>query len=299
MIDLSEVFYSYKKNTLTLKNITKSFNQGKIYGIVGPNGAGKTTLLNLMSGVHTPRTGKIAVDSYDIVKNREESIKRVGIMPDGSYLDPDEKIITQMVHFAFYYGIGPNEARARSLSLLAKMGLPEEYSRKTMRNLSLGQRRRVSLAVALLHDPENILMDEPYNGFDPFGIKMVTDIMLEAKNAGKTVIVSSHILKELQTISDEFNYIEDGQLLKSVDIETMSRNVGKIWVKVLNPDDELMKLLQTFGVVRRINQAFEITTPTDAKVETSDINSALVKENYKVDSIYYEKRTVEDEFFTK
>lgn len=299
MIDVNGVFYSYKKNVITLRNITKTFDQGKIYGIVGPNGAGKTTLLNLMSGVHTPGAGRILVDSYDIVNDREDSIKKIGLMPDGSFLDPDEKIINQMVHFASYYDLTLKEARERGLKLMTKFGLPEEFSRKSMRNLSLGQRRRVGLTMALLHDPDNILMDEPYNGFDPFGIKMVTDIMLEARNNGKTVIVSSHILKEVQAIADEFVYLENGQLLKSIDIETMSKNIGKIWVKVLNPDDNLLRLLQTFGTVRRINQAYEITTPSDNKVETSDINSALVKENYRVDSIYYEKRTVEDEFFSK
>ncbi|MHB1439721.1 MAG: ABC transporter ATP-binding protein [Cuniculiplasma sp.] len=299
MIDISSINYSYNKRKMALRNVTKIFDQGKIYGIVGPNGAGKTTFLNLIAGVNIPRTGSISIDGYDIVKEREKSIQRVGLMPDGSFLDPDEKIIHQVAYFASFYNMKLDTARERAIVLMKKFGLNEELWNKPIKNLSLGQRRRVGLTMALIHNPDNILMDEPYNGFDPFGMKMVTDIVLEARNSGKTIIISSHILKEVQTIADEFVYLENGQLLRSVDTDTISKNIGKIWVKVLNPDDNLLKILQTFGTVRKINQSYEISTSSDMKVETSEINKELVKENYKVDSIYYEKRTVEDEFFSK
>lgn len=298
MINLSDINFSYNSKKTVLKGIEKKFLSGRIYGIVGPNGAGKTTLLNLMSGINTPRRGTVEVDGYNIVKHRADALMKVGFMPDSLYLDYEKPVLDQLIYFGTFYNMTYKESAQRVTDLLKLFGLPNEFWKKPVKTLSLGQKRRVGITMATVHNPDNIIMDEPYNGFDPFGIKALTDFVLGERDKGKTVIISSHILKEVQAIADEFVYIELGKLLKSKDTAEIEKTAGKIWIRVNNPDDSLLSILSKFGTVRRIGPEYELTLGPDNDVKTWDINSTLVSEKYHVESIRQEKRTIEDEFFS-
>lgn len=298
MITVSDINFSYNSKRTVLKGIEKKFSSGRIYGVVGPNGAGKTTLLNLMSGINTPRSGTVEVDGYNIVKHRADALMRVGFMPDSLYLDYERPVLEQLIYFGTFYNMTYRESTERVTKLLTLFGLPSEFWKKQVKTLSLGQKRRVGITMATVHNPDNIIMDEPYNGFDPFGMKALTDFILEERDKGKTVIISSHILKEVQTIADEFVYIELGKLLKSKDTAEIEKTAGKIWIRVNNPDDSLITILSKFGTVRRIGPEYELTPDPDNNVRTWDINSTLVSEKYHVESIRQEKRTIEDEFFS-
>lgn len=299
MINVSGVNFSYNSKKTILKSVDKKFLSGKIYGVVGPNGAGKTTLLNIISGINMPRGGSVEVDGFNIVKNRMDALMRVGFMPDSLYLDYEKPVLEQLVYFGTFYNMTFKESTERVTKLLTLFGLPSEFWKKPVKSLSLGQKRRVGLTMATVHDPDNIIMDEPYNGFDPFGMKTLTDFVLEERDKGKTIIISSHILKEIQAIADEFVYIEYGKLLASRETADIEKTAGKIWVRVVNPDDSLMSILAKFGTVRRIGPEYEISPDPQNPVETWDINSTLVSEKYQVQSIRQDKRTIEDEFFSK
>ncbi len=298
MINLSEINFSYNAKKTILKDVEKKFSSGKIYGIVGPNGAGKTTLLNLMSGINIPKSGTVEVDGYDIVKDRTDALLKVGFMPDALYLDYEKSVLEQLVYFGTFYNMSFKESRIKAENLLTRFGLPKEFWTKAIRSLSLGQKRRVGITMATIHDPDNIIMDEPYNGFDPFGMKNLTDFVIAERDKGKTIIISSHILKEIQSIADEFVYIDNGKLVRSKETAEIEKTAGKIWIRVKNVDDKLMTVLGRFGTVRRIGPEYELTPDPASPAETWDINNTLVSEKYNVESIRQEKRTIEDEFFS-
>ena len=299
MIQVSGVTHSYGGKKIVLSDIDKKFSSGKIYGIVGPNGAGKTTLLNVISGINSPKKGTVEIDGFKIRKNMKKALSRIGFLPDGVYVENQSPVLPQIAYFGTFYGLKYSDSMEKAKSLLAEFGLPKEFWNRPTVRLSLGQRRRVSWVMATLHNPENLLMDEPYNGFDPFGMRQLTDYILEARDRGNTVLISSHILKEVQSIADEFIYIDRGRLEKSIETDEIEKASGKVWIRVKNPDDNFTNIVSKFGDVRRIGQAYELTPNADLGLDVSEINQTLVKEGYKVESIYQEKRTVEDEFFQK
>ncbi len=298
MIQLQNVSKVYGRSMEGVKQISYTFEGGHVYGIVGSNGAGKTTLIRMLSGSHTQTYGSISVDNFDIIKEKEEALMRVGWMPDSSILNGYWRIIDQFEYFGVFRGLTNQEARMRGMELMRRFGVDEKIWNKSMRRLSLGQRRRVSLAFAVLNDPENILMDEPYNGFDPDGIRMISDFIIKEKMRGKTVIVSSHILKELESVADEVILIEKGKIVDTISKDSLEKSeILKITVEVKNPDDSLGELLSTLGEVKRIGSRYEITCNSGEKAE--DLNSALVKNGYKITTFKIEKPTVEDFYFSK
>ncbi|MGP6206749.1 ABC transporter ATP-binding protein [Cuniculiplasma sp. SKW3] len=298
MIELNGVSKVYGRSSEGVRKISYTFESGKVYGLVGPNGAGKTTLIRMLSGSHTQSEGSIVVDNYDIIKDRESALIRVGWMPDASILNGYWRIIDQFEYFGVLRGLGSVEAKTKAIELLKGFGIDQNLWNKTMRKLSLGQRRRVSLAFAVLNDPANILMDEPYNGFDPDGIRMISEFILNERNKGKTVIVSSHILKELESVADEVIMIEKGRIVDSISKNSLEKSeLIKITLEVKNPDDTILELLESLGDVRRIGNRFEITCSSEEKVE--DLNTSLVKSGYKVTLFKTEKPTVEDFYFSK
>lgn len=298
MIELNGVSKVYGKSLEGVRKISYTFESGKVYGLVGPNGAGKTTLIRMLSGSHTQSEGSIAIDNYDIIRDRESALMRVGWMPDASILNGYWRIIDQFEYFGVLRGLSSADARAKAIELLKRFGIDQTLWNKTMRRLSLGQRRRVSLAFAVLNDPENILMDEPYNGFDPDGIRMISEFILMERDRGKTIIVSSHILKELESIADEVILIEKGKVVDSISKDSLEKSdLIKITLEVKNPDDTIIELLQSVGEVRRIGNRFEITCNSGEKAD--DLNTSLVRGGYKVTMFKTEKPTVEDFYFSK
>jgi len=297
MIELQNVSKIYSKRNEGVRSVSYTFDDGKIYGIVGPNGAGKTTLINIIAGAHTQTSGTVLIENLDTIRDREESLMKVGWMPDSSKLNGFQKIIDQFEYFGAMRGLDYREAGKKGMELMIRFGLPKNIWNKTMQKLSLGQRRRVSLAFAVLNDPKNIVMDEPYNGFDPDGIRMISDFILEEKSKGKTIIVSSHILKELESIADNVILFENGMMKDEIGIEKLnnSRKV-KIILEVKNPDENLLPFLSRLGDARRIGNTYQVIT--EQGPETDDLNTTLVKNGYVVLSFKNEKQTIEDFYFS-
>lgn len=298
MIEVNNISKVYGKSMEGINKISYTFEGGQVYGLVGPNGAGKTTLIRMLSGSHSQSYGSISIDNYDIIKEREKALMQVGWMPDTSILNGYWRIIDQFEYFGVLRGLTDVEARNKGIELLKQFGIDQKLWNKTMRKLSLGQRRRVSLAFAVLNDPQNILMDEPYNGFDPDGIRMISEFIIKEKNRGKTVIVSSHILKELESVADTVILIEKGRIVDSISKEILEKSgTLKVTLEIGNPDDMLGEMLQSMGDVRKIGNKYEITCNAGEKIE--DLNSSLVKRGYKVILFKSEKPTVEDFYFSK
>ncbi|WP_224484612.1 ABC transporter ATP-binding protein [Robertkochia aurantiaca] len=200
-IDLSK---SYGKTT-ALKGASLRCERGKVYGILGVNGAGKTTLFKILLGLLTPDTGKVIYDQSH-VKPLGGIIEKPAFY---DYLSAGENLKL----FARIQGAASSEGHLDGL--LEQVGLP--VTRKDpVRNFSMGMKQRLGIAIALLNDPGALILDEPFSGLDPRGIKELTVLVRKlAVEKGLAVLISSHMVEQIQQVSDELYVINDGEIIKS------------------------------------------------------------------------------------
>jgi ABC-type multidrug transport system ATPase subunit len=194
---------------------------GAVTALIGPNGSGKTTLLLMLAGLLRPDAGQINVAGFDMASHGYEARIRTGWMPDtlGTW---DALSCAEIVTcYGQAYGMGKAFAAERARFMLERVYLAE-YANAPARVLSRGQKQRLGLARALVHDPQVVLLDEPASGLDPRSRIELRDLLRALAEAGKTVLVSSHVLSELEEIADHSVFLQRGQ---SVDIRAIQRNI--------------------------------------------------------------------------
>ena len=183
---------------------------GRITGLIGPNGAGKTTTFRMIDGMLTPESGRILVDGHDIVTDRLAAQRRLGILPDVRGLYPR---LTGREHIRYYGSLrgmaGPG-LEARIDELIARLGMAEFADRRT-KGFSRGQQLKVALGRALLHQPRNLILDEPTNGLDVISSRAVRDLLREMRDAGHCILLSSHIMAEVSVLCDQIIIIDNGR----------------------------------------------------------------------------------------
>jgi ABC-2 type transport system ATP-binding protein len=201
-------------STQALAGATFEIGTG-ITGLLGANGAGKTTLLGLMLGMHRPDTGHLEVLGRDPWTLGPEVRARVGYAPEHDALPEDMRADDVVRHFAEVHGLPHREAQTRASDALWEVGLGEERFR-AVGTMSTGQRQRVKLALAIAYDPEVVLLDEPTNGLDPVQRdQMLTMIRRVGHDLGLNVILSSHLLDEVERVSDAVVIIDQGRVVQS------------------------------------------------------------------------------------
>ncbi len=222
--------------SLRAQNLTKTFNGfvavenlsveigfGEIFGLLGPNGAGKTTSIRMITGLLKPDSGK--VDFNVKTNNKNNDILKVGLCPQELVLWNNLTCLEQLVFIAEMYNVPAPVARGRAKMLLEKIGLSEK-SKKLVKTLSGGMQRRMNLIMALMHDPEILILDEPEAGLDPQSRVMVRDFIYSLSKT-KTVIFTTHNMDEADRICDRIAIMDHGKILISDSPENLKRNIGK------------------------------------------------------------------------
>ncbi len=201
-------FLHLKKKT-SLEGLTMSVENGEVFGFLGPNGAGKSTTIKLLMGLIFPTAGTARIlgkPISDISMHAD-----IGYLPEQPYFYDYLTAAELLDYFARFHDLSAQERKARVDLMLKKVGL--ETARKIqLRKYSKGMLQRVGLAQAILHDPKVVILDEPMSGLDPVGRREVRDIILELKQAGKTVLFSTHILSDAETLCDRVGVIVGGKL---------------------------------------------------------------------------------------
>ncbi len=206
---------------------------GGVTGLVGANGAGKSTLIKILLGLLKPTAGSAAVLEHSIETDGVGIRSVVGYMPEHECLPPDVRAIDFIVHMGQMSGLPPTVARERAADVLRHVGLAEERYR-LMGGYSTGMKQRAKLAQALAHDPKLVMLDEPTNGLDPASrddmIQLVSRI---GSDFGIPVLVTSHLLGELERVSDHVIVLDGGTLLSSTSTTELTRDTGLLLVEVL------------------------------------------------------------------
>jgi ABC-2 type transport system ATP-binding protein len=194
-----------------LQDLDLELRKGEILGYVGPNGSGKTTTLKLLIGLLRPDRGEATVFGEPLDSRAWRS--RAGYLPEHPYLYDYLTPAEYLDYVGRLFGIGPKKRRERTRELLALVGL-ERSAGVPLRRFSKGMLQRAGLAQALVNDPELLFLDEPMSGLDPIGRRLVRDLILELRRAGKTVLFSTHILSDAEALCDRVAVLRAGRLLK-------------------------------------------------------------------------------------
>ena len=227
MIEVKNVTKKYG-NFVAVDNISFTVKDGEVVGFLGPNGAGKSTTMNMITGFIEPTDGSIIVNGFDVQKKGINAKKQIGYMPEGVPLYTELTVKEFITYMAELKKVKKKERKEKVQKALTETGL-KDVEKKLIRNLSRGYKQRVSLAGALVGDPEVIILDEPTVGLDP---KQITEIRKLIKDLGKnhTVILSSHILSEVSQICERVIIINKGKLIaidtpKNLEKKTEEKNV--------------------------------------------------------------------------
>lgn len=210
--------------TLAVAGVDLAIEQGEIFGLVGPNGAGKTTMLRMLATLLEPTAGDARIAGESIRRNPQGVRRVLGYMPDAFGVYDDMKVWEYLDFFGRCYGLGPAQRKRMIGDLLELVDLTGKRDAYVL-SLSRGMQQRLCLAHALVHDPKVLLLDEPASGLDPRARVELRELLRELRNLGKTIVISSHILPELEELCTSVAIVDHGRVLASGTISDIGQKL--------------------------------------------------------------------------
>lgn len=286
---------------LELKNIEKSFGEkqvltgvsfraesGKAFGLLGRNGAGKTTSIRILMDVFPANRGEVLVDGQPI----DYTKVKIGYLPEERGLYPKKLIIDQLTYFAELKGMRHKDAVKAVDHWLEKLGMTE-HRNKRLDTLSKGNQQKIQLITALAHDPDIVILDEPFSGLDPVNAMLLKDVVKEQISIGKVVLFSSHQMNYIEEFCDHIAILNTGKIALSGDLRDIKRNYVRDRLVVRTEDSE--KIKGDFG------QACSVMENGDLMIQlaSADEKKATMKrlvENYDIDEVKVFEPSLNDIF---
>jgi ABC-2 type transport system ATP-binding protein len=299
MIETKRLTKNYG-NLAALVDLDLVIDAGDIFGFIGPNGAGKTTTMRILVTLLEPSRGQAFIDGLDITKKGKEVRRIVGYMPDFMGIYDDLKVFEYLEFFAAAFSIEPKKRKSIVEGVLELTDLQSKKS-FTVDSLSRGMQQRLGLARVLIHDPKVLILDEPASGLDPRARIEIRELLRELKRMGKTIMISSHILSELEEICDHVGIIEHGQLVFSGTMEEIRQRMGiqsKVRVRVANNQKRAIELLSALPDVEDVQSTGAYIAVTLHKDRNTDGIIARTLVNGNLDIVSLEPQQVKlDEAF--
>ena len=304
MIEVKNVTKKYG-NFVAVDDISFTIKDGEVVGFLGPNGAGKSTTMNMITGYIEQTEGNIIVDGFDTLKKSKKAKKEIGYMPEGVPLYTDLTVKEFVTYMAELRKVDRKAKKENVQKVLKETGL-DQMQNKLIKNLSRGQKQRVSLAGTLVADPKILILDEPTVGLDP---KQITEIRSLIKNLGKkhTVILSSHILSEVSQICDRVIIINKGKIVAIDTPENLEKKVSDnnvIYVTVEDKENKVESIKEKISGIKEIKlikenedktKQYEITGENNVNLNKAIFNE-FAKENIPIIEMKKAEATLEDAF---
>ena len=290
----------YYGNLAAVMELNLTIQDGDIFGFIGPNGAGKTTTMRILVTLLEPTRGKAFINGLDVTRRGKEVRRLVGYMPDFMGVYDDLKVFEYLEFFAAAFGIERPKRKSIVDGVLELTDLQSKRS-AAVDSLSRGMQQRLGLARVLIHDPKVLILDEPASGLDPRARIEIRELLRELKRMGKTIMISSHILSELEEICDHIGIIEHGRLVFSGTLEEIRPRLGiqsKVRVKVANNEDKAVELLSALPQIRDVQVVAEaiVVTFVDGQDNDGIIARTLVNGNIDIISLQPEKLKLDEAF---
>ncbi len=291
VLRLNNLTKQYGKR-LAVNNLNLEIRRGEIFGFLGPNGAGKTTSIRMIFGLITPTSGSVEILGQDVAQHRAQVLPRVGALIETPALYLYMSGRNNLRAVASTLGGVSNERIEEVLTIVGLKGRENDR----VKTYSLGMKQRLGVAIALLQDPDLLILDEPANGLDPAGIVEMRDLMHELSRRGKTVLISSHLLSEIQQICTRVAIISFGKLITETTVEELISGKGEYEISVEQTEQALEVVRQqSWGKEAHINEAGKLITfaPQDRGRE---LNLFLVQAGFVPETITPVTRDLEKVF---
>ena len=226
-IELTRVRKTYDQ-FVAVDNLTFSITEGAVFGLLGPNGAGKTSTIRMMIGITAPDSGEIKVFGRPFER---KSLHKVGYLPEERGLYKKMKVIDQLAFLGELHGMGAADARSKAIKWCERLEISEKLDKK-VEELSKGMQQKIQFIAALLHDPDFIIMDEPFFGLDPVNAGLLKDVMLDLKKQGRTILFSTHRMDQVEKLCDSICLINRGVSVLQGPLKQVKAQYGKSNVQI-------------------------------------------------------------------
>lgn len=295
VVDVAKTFHVgfFRKKVEALRGVSFAVKQGETFGLLGPNGAGKTTTLKCVLRLIRPSRGDIRI--FGLPPSDRASMKRVGYMPENPYVYQYLTPIEFLDLCGRLLGMDRAARAKRIAEMLALVDL-EAAKDRPIGKFSKGMTQRVGLAQALLHDPELLILDEPMSGLDPIGRKQVRDILAAERARGKTLIFTSHILSDVETLCDHVVMIDRGRVSADGALSELLRpEVRRVEIELRDASESLLAAITAKGAsVRR--HAGEFRVRCEGKSLVPELLALALEGGAEVVSVTPDRETLEDVF---
>jgi ABC-2 type transport system ATP-binding protein len=282
---------SRSRAVCALKTISLSVNKGQIVGLIGPNGAGKSTLLNLIAGLIFPTEGCLTVCGSPA--RSVEARRSLGYMPEHpSFLGRYSARAVLRYHGALL-GLSRKAISLQADKSIQQLQM-EEFIDRPCSEFSQGMRQRLALAIALMNDPQLLLLDEPSNGLDPVGIVQLRDLLKRLRDSGTAIVVSSHRLGELEKLTSDYIFLYRGEVVSFGD-KIISGQAGRLQVEVVSNGSYIAEKLLSPSQVLGVSDT-ELGIAVDNVDDVPDIVSKLAKGGARIKSVNLQTEDIEDIF---
>ena len=286
---------------LELKNVEKSFGEkkvltgvsckaegGKAFGLLGRNGAGKTTSIRILMGVFPANSGEVLIDGRPIDHNKVG----IGYLPEERGLYPKKIIIDQLTYFAELKGMSRKDAVKSVDHWLQRLGMTE-YRNKRLDTLSKGNQQKIQLITALAHDPEIVILDEPFSGLDPVNAMLLKDVVKEQIAKGKIVLFSSHQMSYIEEFCDSIAILNNGVIALHGDLHDIKRDYPRDRLVVRTEDTDAIKA--DFGSACSVLESGDLLIQLSSADEKKAVMTRLA-ENYDIDEVRVFEPSLNDIF---
>ena len=288
------------KEKLVLDNVSYEVNKGEIFGFIGPNGAGKSTLINIMTGILVPNNGTISICGYDILKEPIKAKSCIGYVPQEIALIEEINAYANLEYFGALYGLKGKVLKERIKEALEITGLSEKKKEK-VKNFSGGMKRRLNIAVAIMHHPKVLILDEPTVGVDPQSRKHIFDFVRSVtKEQGTTVVYTSHYMEEVEELCDRVFIMDLGKEVAYGNKEDVKASVfpnNKVIIEVSDlVGEDLLALKNVNDVLNVSQEENNLILTIGEEFKLAQVLFFLEKNNKTIKKITYDEAKLEDVF---
>jgi ABC-2 type transport system ATP-binding protein len=297
MIDVQDLVYEYP-NRRALDGVSFQIKPGSITALVGPNGAGKTTLLRCLAALEPPYAGRVLIDGIDTREDPRKIHELLGYLPDfyGLY---EELTVQQCLYFAARsHRLSPDAAAGAVADVARAVGLLDRMNQRAA-ELSRGLKQRLAIGQAIVHKPKVVLLDEPAAGLDPDSRRSLAELLINLRDQGMTLIVSSHILAELDDYATEMLIIKDGKIAGGAPISTIAEGQAVLRIETATPDPRLLAALKAHSglSIQDQGERHVVVLTADDRAGHAALLRQLVEAGIGVCVFAPQKATLEDRYF--